>query len=637
MKQLPGKADTSVFSAARLARLPGTINAKPGREKKPAFVITTNIEPLDYDIAKISRLPTVEAGDAVSSQAFARWPKPDTKAVLSGCKFLEHMLENPNEIAENQWYAGLSILGNLEQGDILAQEYSKGHKSYNFHETQNKLKQAMDASGPRTCKNIDTLWDGCSTCPHNKKLSSPVQIKGANFIKTQSTGFYNIKLDANGEPKIGTPNYTDLRKFFETQYTYFTNKKSTGMYIYNGKHWAPEPIPFFNAFAEEHFDPKPLNKMCAEFVGALQRNNLKDSDWMLTSTEKKLNFQNGILDIATNEFLAHSPEFGFQYVLPYNYDPKATAPRFKQFMSEISCGRPEIEETLLEFAGYAISGDICWAQKALMLIGEGANGKSVFLNTLRALVGKNNSSSVSLSNMMKDTSVYQMVGALFNVTEETNPEELNNRWGTFRNLVTGGEVEVKYLYQQPYTVFNHAKLLFSCNNWLASNDDSNALHRRLLIVPFDAKFGVGGDNRLEEKLLQELPGILNIILSSFKTLLARGHFYPHKYLDDMQRKFIEANDVRAIGEWLQDRLSITPSAQLNCAGTPLKTLYEDYREFARDAGEMSPANMKLFRNRLSKMVEGYDDRIGDRVMTDKHGRSTLIKGVVVGDKYKASH
>lgn len=634
MKQLPGKADTSVFSAARLMRLPGTINAKPGRERKPAFLIHGNISPIDYDIAKISRLPTVEAGDAVSSQAFARWPKPDTKAVLTGCKFLEHMLENPNEIAENQWYAGLSILGNLEQGDILAQEYSKGHKQYNFHETQNKLKQAMDASGPRTCKNIDTLWDGCSTCPHNGKLSSPVQIKGANFIKTQSTGFYNIKLDANGEPKIGAPNYTDLRKFFETKYPYMVTKETKMLYIFDGKKWKLEPQTFFEAFAEEHFDPKPLNKMCAEFVGALYRNNIRSQEDLLKSTHRKVNFQNGVLDIVTNDFVAHSQDFGFMYVLPYDYDPKATAPRWDQFMEEITCGRPEVAETLLEYAGYSISGDTCWAQKALMLLGNGANGKSTFMNTLKNLVGEKNASYLSMSHIVQPVFACELIGKLFNMTEETDMNELLIS-GPFKNIVAGGKVSVRFHYRQPQPVSTNVKLMFACNTLPKITDLSDAMFRRLLIVPFDAKFEGKADRRLEDKLVAELPGIFNQVLAAYRNLCARDFFNESKYIKDLKEKIKEENDIAGIGEWVDVRLEVTPSESLNCVGTTINELYRDYEEFAEQAGER-PANRKLFQNRISKLIHGYELRKGDRLRTEKYGRSTLLRGIVIDTKNWAS-
>lgn len=635
MKQLPGKADTSVFSAARLMRLPGTINAKAGRERKPAFLIHGNISPIDYDIAKISRLPTVEAGDAVSSQAFARWPKPDTKAVLTGCKFLEHMLENPNEIAENQWYAGLSILGNLEQGDILAQEYSKGHKQYNFHETHNKLKQAMDASGPRTCKNIDTLWDGCSTCPHNKTaLISPIGIRGKEYIKTATTGFHSVVIGENGEPKVGKPNYTDLMKFFEQRNPFMVTEETKMLYVYDGKQWVMKQQGFLEAFAEEHFDPKPKNNMCAEFVGTIHRNNQVSQEKLNASVAKKVNFQNGVLDIITNEFLPHSKEYGFQYVLPYNYDPKAKCPQWDKFMSEITLDRPEVAETLLEYAGYALSGDICWAQKALMMLGNGANGKSTFMNTLKNLVGERNASYLSLSSIVQPIFASDLIGKLFNMTEETDMDELTAS-GPFKNLVTGGKVSVRFHYKTPYSITNYAKLMFACNNMPKILDLSDAMFRRLLIVPFDAKFEKTADRRLEEKLVTELPGIFNCVYKALKNLLDRGYFNESQYILDLKERILKENDIAGIGEWVSTRLEVTPTESLNCRGTTINELYKDYDEFAKIAGERS-APRKVFENRISKLIYGYEMRKGERTRTEKYGRSTLLRGIVIDTKNWAS-
>jgi len=635
MNQLPGVADPTVFSKGRILRLPGTVNIKAGKEDRKSYLITKKMDKsIGFDIRKLSKLPDLAPSDHISQLVFSKWPKPDTMAVLEGCKFLNYMLENGEKITEPQWYAGLSILGNLENGEVLAHEYSKNHSDYTYQATHTKLNQAMSASGPRVCKNIDTLWDGCSSCPHHNKIVSPVAIHGDNFIKTKSTGFYDIKIDANGEPKRGKPNYTDLRKHFELEHTYITNNESKILYVYNGKFWERMPDLYFEAFAENSFDPRPDNRMCAEFVGAIKRNNLKDTEWFNDNVDRKINFLNGVLDIRTDAFVPHSEEFGFQYVLPYAYDKTAICPRWDKFLLEITGSNQEVIETLLEYAGYAISGDTCWAQKALMLIGGGGNGKSVFLNTLRSLAGESNVSSVPLGRVVRDVSAYQLVGALFNVSEETNVDDLSKS-AAFKNLVTGGEVEVKYLYHQPYMIKNRAKLLFACNDFPNLTDTSDAIFRRLIIVPFDVQFGDKEDKRLDEKLKEELPGIFNTVFVAYKHLMARKRFKEGQWLIDAKEELRLENDTGDVNGWIESRIDKVEVENLNCAGTDINSLYADYREYAREAGEKE-VSRKLFSTRFAKMIGNYKLRKGERVRTEK-GRFFLIRGVQLRVQNRATH
>ena len=70
-----------------------------------------------------------------------------------------------------------------------------------------------------------------------------------------------------------------------------------------------------------------------EFVAKVVVNNQKsekvEKEFFLNS-QNYLNLSNGILNVKNGTLIPHSPDWGFKYCLPYDYDPTATAPRFEQ-------------------------------------------------------------------------------------------------------------------------------------------------------------------------------------------------------------------------------------------------------------------------------------------------------------------
>jgi putative DNA primase/helicase len=530
---LAGSSDTTAFSRARIFRLPGTLNRKPNKKETRCILVNGNIEPLNVDLISLADLPTVSEGDHVHPNAFKRFPTPDAKAVQEKCPFLVHCKENPDSVSEPQWYAMLSIIGRLENGDKLVHEYSEGYSHYNPDQTDLKLEHALEAAGPRTCENIDSLWDGCKNCPNFCKITSPIQLVGEEFIRTQETGFYDIKIK-NGVAVRDKPNYDDLAKYFGKVQPFFSDQETESIYIYNGKYWKEIPRLYLYGFAEQNFDPSPSHKMCTEFEQKVKRTNMKNTEF--TNMQGKLNFENGVLDLETFDLLPHSEEYGFTYVIPYDYEEGKECPRFDQFMDEVTENDNEIKKLLLEYMGYCISGtDPKLVQLCAILYGGGGNGKSVLLEVLRSLIGPQNCSAVGMKSITKDTGRYPMMYKTVNISDET-PTSGFLESSDFKALVSGDTVEVRRLYHNPIMWRCTTKLLFACNELPFTADFSQGLFRRLLIIPFNARFSHEKGNLdpfIVDKLLAERPGILHKVLSAFKDLKSREYKFivPQKIHD----------------------------------------------------------------------------------------------------------
>jgi P4 family phage/plasmid primase-like protien len=524
---IQGKADPVVFSEARLLRMPFTENRKEGKTTRTCTLVNRNLVPLDVDLFTLADLPSIGEGEHIHPKAFDRLPKPDAEAVQSKCSFLIHCRESEEPITEPEWYAMLSIIGRLEDGDkLIHNEYGpkgKKHEKYHSKVWDEKLKHALEASGPRTCSNISLMHEGCRSCPHFNKITSPIQLISENTIRTMETGFYNIVI-RDGVPSQGKPNYDDLIKYYRKTNEYFSLAENDTVFTWNGHHWQEMERAYIHAFAEQAFNPTPSNGMCLEFEAKLKRTNVKPISF--TRVEGKLNFKNGVLDLETGKMEPHSTKYGFTYTIPYDYAPKGDCPTFKQFLRDISCNDDELATLIAEYMGYCLSGaDPELVQKCAVLYGDGANGKSVLIHLMRELVGEDNCTSMSIGSLQKDNYRYQLMNKMFNVSGEAPNDAFMNS-EIFKGIVGGDTIEVRRLYKEPVMWKCTTKLMFACNELPFTNDFSYGLSRRLLIIRFGQTFTDKKGNRdphILKKLLAERSDIFAYCLAKFKKVAANGY------------------------------------------------------------------------------------------------------------------
>lgn len=604
---LKGNADPAVWDARRILRVPGTANRKPNRPERMATLIQGHVNPVSFNLEAKSGLKIVKPEEQVPEQLIKKY-RFDTAAILSECEFIKWCKEKPGEISEPQWYAALSIVGYLENGKQIAHDLSKGHKGYSAVETDDKLSQAMSASKPRTCKNIESLSSKCQGCKHFGKVTSPMGIRGEGFIQTELSGFHTlIYKDGDVEKKI--PCYDDLIKFFEqkTQYKIFDSSRI--VYVHNGKHYEEISKSEIEAFAQEHFDPSCSNKMADEFRGRVMRNHIKKAAWWKDSTDGLMNFQNGVLNLSTQEFLPHSKEYGFRFVLPFAYEAKAKAPIFEKMLGLITSGKIDVAQVILEYMGYCMVADNCWAQKALMLVGDGANGKSTLINIFKKMVGRGNYAAVGLRDLhMSEYSRQMLDGKLLNISEETPSKSLLDS-SMFKNLVTGNDVQMRAPYKEPYTNAILAKQIFTCNEIPETTDTSHGFFRRLLLIEFHHKFSkedASYDPHIEQKLECELSGIFNIAFAAYLGLKERKAFV---HVKDIERAVAELKETTdTVQKWLKHWVIFYPINSGKGKSIPIGDLYENCYRPQTEGSRERVKNKDQFAKRLKKIIKDYDTR-----------------------------
>ncbi len=199
-------------------------------------------------------------------------------------------------------------------------------------------------------------------------------------------------------------------------------------------------------------------------------------------------FRNGILDIKDGSFSPFSPNTVITNRIEWDYNPHAYSEITDKTLDKIACDDPNIRALLEEAAGFCLfrRNEL---GKAFILTGTGSNGKSTYLNMLKHLLGKQNISSLDLKKLGDRFSTVMLFGKLANIGDDISDEFILDA-SIFKKIVTGETIDAEQKGQPKFEFEPYTKLFFSANNIprMGKGRDSSAILRRLVIIPFDAKF-----------------------------------------------------------------------------------------------------------------------------------------------------
>lgn len=561
---LKGKADTQVFAPNYMFRLPGSLNKKPNEPVRTVRELNLSFERHDFDLKKISGLPDIDDKAQISKKELSYF-KLDHATIQDGCNFIKWTKENASKVDEPQWYAMISIVARLPGGRELVHEYSRKHPSYSEEHTNQKIDQALKMSGPRTCENIESMYPGCSECKYYKKVRSPIQIKGPKFIATEDSGFHTM--DRKGQL---VPQFKDLMLHYDAEAPFISIEETGENYRWSGTDWQLKPELWLENYAQEKFNPFVKSHVTREFMNTIRRNNLRPHKWFTTSTSRKINLSNGILDIDSLKLSPHSPELGFRHTLPFNYDPSAQAPLFTKMLNDVTCGDLSMQMVLLEYMGYILSGDKCFADKMLVLTGEGQNGKSRFVQIMQALIGEK-LAKFSFSQIKSDFMKIMLDGAFMCLFEEIPKDGERESWEILKDWSAGGIISACKKHKDFIFFENKAKIVITCNRLPFGTDPSHGWFRRLLILPFEATFSYEAgniDTDIANKIIaSELPGVLNLVLEAYARLKKQNYQFTQSKASDTALAEYKSFGDSAL-RWFEDNLCIGSIPKDVDASTP---------------------------------------------------------------------
>lgn len=374
------------------------------------------------------------------------------------------------------------------------------------------------------------------------------------------------------------------------------------IYLFNGTFWSEIDKEVFQKFLGEASEKMGVAKFSARFYQfreQLFKQFLATAYLPTPETNKDIvliNLLNGTFEINTKG--THLRPFDssdfITYQLPFEYDPQAKAPQFQAYLDKVLPDK-ERQRILAEYLGFVFikhGSNALKEEKALILYGSGANGKSVFFEVVNALLGNENVSSYSLQSLTNDNGYFRakISNKLVNYASEINGKLETS---VFKQLVSGEPVEARLPYGQPFILKQYAKLIFNVNELPKDVEHTNAYFRRFLIIPFDVTIPPDEqDKQLHTKIIDnELSGVFNWVLDGLNRLLKQKRF---SNCDAAQKAIeqykIESDSVQMFLNEYHYKISINNEI-------PLKNMYSEYREYCLESGFKS-CSLRTYADRL---------------------------------------
>ncbi len=289
-----------------------------------------------------------------------------------------------------------------------------------------------------------------------------------------------------------------------------------------------------------------------------------------------LNFPNGTYDLQTLEFREHRKEEFIKYVLPYNYDPNAECPKWINFINEI-LPEEDLQRLISEVLAYPIAN--IHLEKLPYFQGFGRNGKSVLLEVISNVLGKNNVSNVPLANILKNDglALQQMENKLINITAENIPTISDS--SVLKAYISGEALMIKKLYHDSYSSTNYPQTILASNHLPQNNDYSKGYYDRLLFIPFNYTIPDDKINPcLKDELCVELPGICNWLLEGVKTLRKNNKFSYSKTVEALKNEYRLESDC--VNMFLNEKWYIPSKNNKQL----LSQLYNEFERFSNENG-----------------------------------------------------
>ncbi len=333
-----------------------------------------------------------------------------------------------------------------------------------------------------------------------------------------------------------------------------------------------------------------------------------------------INLQNGYYSTNTQEFYPHSPEKYFSSTLPFKYDLNAKCKVFDDYLDKIGVNKRVIYEIFAYclVRGYPI-------QVIIMFVGDGGNGKGTVLRVLKTFLGEESTTGHSMQALEKNPyAMADLYRKSANICGDMPPSIVKDT-SLIKTLSGGDVITARMIYKGNISFVNSAKLIFSMNHIPEFDDNTDSLHRRLVVVEFNTRVE-GADSDFDEGKLstpEELSGIFNKCMEVLPDLLKRGEFTGRMCIKDT-REYIQKKGSPVAA--FVDECGYISTESI----TPVEEVYAAYVRWCRENNETLVID-KVFGRKLAEIFPHEITKTRRRIRKEKVG---CYKGIELRSEYK---
>ena len=392
-------------------------------------------------------------------------------------------------------------------------------------------------------------------------------------------------------------------------------------YSYENGVYKSFTVDKIKAFMSNNY-PSAQKKFKAEVIDYMQGKVFKEQ-----SEYSGINVKNGILSIdssGTVQILPHSAEYiSFkQFNAIYNPDVKC------ELLEESLCKwfNEDLEEIKLfkQMIGYLMMNHVDY-EKIFFFIGLPSTGKTCLLKLITNFCGKENVSSISLSDMNENFGLEPIINKTVNIFGDI-PKTKMLKTDKFKMLADGSPLNIKRKYKGVLTYSFTGKLIFGMNQFPDMSNDFAGVQRRLVIFRFNHVFRKGDADfnpHINSDLATDecMSALLNMAIDGYKSLIVNKGFISTKESERALDEFVTENDT--VIQWLHEA-KITEDYLLR---EPIKNgfcgTYPEYQAFCITIGEQ-PKRQRDFSATICNRYGFITDR-AERTINKQRMRYQIFK------------
>lgn len=331
-------------------------------------------------------------------------------------------------------------------------------------------------------------------------------------------------------------------------------------------------------------------------------------------------FRNGVLDVMDDTFSPFTPNHIITNRIDWDYNPQAYDELTDKTLDKIACNDNNIRLLLEEAVG------MCMFRrnelgKAFILTGTGSNGKSTFLNMLKHMLGKRNISSLDLKKLSDRFSTVMLFGKMANIGDDISDEFVVDS-SMFKKIVTGETIDAEQKGQPKFEFEPFVKLFFSANNIprMGKGRDSAAILRRLVIIPFEAKFSPTDDDYVpfigdKLKNQESMEYFIQLGLKGLKRVLETRQFTSSEKIQKELDEYEESNNP------VLGFIRECETEDFQIENNPTSNVYKRYTEYCI-ANNLNPMSNIEFSKQINKLL---NFQVKDKKINGKKHRIFMAK------------
>ncbi|MDZ5560345.1 DNA primase family protein [Enterococcus cecorum] len=208
--------------------------------------------------------------------------------------------------------------------------------------------------------------------------------------------------------------------------------------------------------------------------------------------------KNGVVDLKRMKLLPFSHKYVFDTTIDTAYNPNIKEPCIdgwtpSKWLNDLACGNEQIKLLLLQVIADAVNGNYS-RRKAILLYGNGSNGKGTFQALIENIVGLQNCANLKINQFGERFALSQLIGKTVVIGDDLGAGIYIDDSGAFNSVITNDAVLIEFKGQQMFSARLYCTVIQSTNEMPKMRNRSDGTYRRLIIVPFNAKFQGDGDN-----------------------------------------------------------------------------------------------------------------------------------------------